>query len=96
MKILAYSSGLFCFALGVVLLASPAVMAGRGSVLERIHTADEPFDNLKIESARQLTAKTVVAKESYQGGEFRVLARKEFIDRFRCSICHNKRVSAYF
>ncbi len=72
-------------------MTSPAVMAGRGTVLERIHGADEPFDNMKIESVHQLTLTTVVAKESYQGGEFRVLARKEFISRFRCSVCHTKK-----
>lgn len=72
-------------------MISPAVLARQGSVLARIHAADEPFDNMKIESVRQLTAKTVVVKESYQGGEFRVLARKESIDRFRCSVCHNKK-----
>ena len=66
-------------------------MAGQGSVLEKINAANEPFDNMKIESAHQLTLKTVVAKESYQGGEFRVLARKNQISRFRCSVCHTKK-----
>ena len=91
MKILAYGPGLPVLVLAVVLMMSPAVMARQGSVLERIHGADEPFDNQKIESAHQLTLKTVLAEESYQGGEFRVLARKEFIGRFRCSVCHNKK-----
>lgn len=59
--------------------------------MERIHAAEAPFDNLKIESAHQLTLKTVEAKESYQGGKFRVLARKELIKRFRCSTCHTKK-----
>ena len=91
MKILAYGPGLSVLALAAVLMISPAVMAGQGSVLERIHGADEPFDNMKIESAHQLTLKTVLAHESYQGGEFRVLARKELIGRFRCSVCHHKK-----
>ena len=88
MKILALGSGLLSLVLGPVLLTSSAVMAGQGSVLDRMNAANEPFDNMKIESARQLPLKTVVAKESYQGGEFRVLARKDFITRFRCSVCH--------
>ncbi len=79
---------LLSFLLGATLMASSAVMAGQGSVLEKIHAAEEPFDNMKITSAHQLTLKTVVAQESFQGGEFRVLARKEFISRFQCSTCH--------
>jgi hypothetical protein len=81
----------FLLVLGAVLISSSGVMAGQGSVLEKVHDANEPFDNMKIESVHQLTLKTVVAKESYQGGEFRVLARKEFISRFRCSVCHTKK-----
>lgn len=69
-------------------MTSPPVMARQGSVLEKIHAAEEPFDNMKVTSAHQLALKTVVANETYQGGEFRVLARKEFISRFRCSTCH--------
>lgn len=88
MKILAYSSGLCCL-LGVALLTGPGpVRAEQNSVLERIQAAGEPFDNSEIESAHQLTVKTVVARETYQGGEFRVLARKDFIERYRCSVCH--------
>ncbi|MEN8135624.1 MAG: hypothetical protein ABFS18_08830 [Thermodesulfobacteriota bacterium] len=91
MKILAYGQSLFLAVLGTAFMTSPAVMAGQGSVLERIHAVDEPFDNMTIESAHQLSVKTVVAEESYQGGEFRVLARKELIKRFRCSVCHTKK-----
>ncbi|MFC1843775.1 hypothetical protein ACFLZ5_03205 [Thermodesulfobacteriota bacterium] len=82
----------FLFLVAVMLLACPLVMAGQGSVLERIHAADQPFDNMQIESAHQLSVKTVVAKESYQGGAFRVLARKDAISRYRCSVCHTKKI----
>ncbi len=41
------------------------------------NSADQPFDNMKVESAHQLPVKTVLAKETYQGGAFRVLARKD-------------------
>jgi len=72
-------------------MLSPAVRAGEGSVLERISAAVEPFDSQQIESVRELTARTVQSEESYQGGSFRVLARKEFIKRYRCSVCHGKK-----
>ena len=86
-----FSPGLITLLLGAVLMTGPDVMAGKGSVVERIHDAKEPFDNMSIESAHQLPLETVVAKEPYQGGEFRVLARKGQISRFRCSVCHTKK-----
>ena len=91
MKILTYGSGLLALVLAATFMTSSAVMASQGSVLERIHAADQPFNNQRIESSHQLTLKTVLAKESYQGGEFRVLARKGSIRRFRCSVCHTKK-----
>ena len=82
MKILSRGPGLITIVLGATLLTGTVVMAGQGSVLKRIHAADEPFDGMKVESAHQLTLKTVEAKEPYQGGEFRVLARKDQIPGF--------------
>jgi len=76
-----------------VLLTSQMAIAGQGTVLERIHAADQPFDNMQVESAYQLPVKTVVSKESYQGGVFKVLARKDAISRYRCSVCHTKKTS---
>jgi len=74
-----------------VLLLCPFAMAGHGSVLERIHDAEQPFDSMQMESVYQLPVKTVRAKEIYQGGAFRVLARKDSISRYRCSVCHTKK-----
>lgn len=88
MKISAYGSGLFVLVLGGALMASPVMAAGQGSVLEKIHAADQPFDNLRIEAAHQLAVETVMVQENYRGGEFRVLDRKSSIKRFRCSACH--------
>ena len=73
--------------LTALLLTSQLAFARQGSVLERIHEADQPFDNMQIESAHQLSVKTVLSKESYQGGAFRVLTRKDDIGRYRCSVC---------
>ncbi|MEK6201517.1 MAG: hypothetical protein N2A40_03735 [Desulfobulbaceae bacterium] len=88
MKKIFLRSGLFFLVLGTVLLASQALMASGGSVMDRIHAAEEPVDTMGIESAHHLPVKTVLAQESYQGGTFRVLARKDSIMRFRCSVCH--------
>ena len=74
-------------------MSKNTVMASDGGVMERIHHADEPLDAIKIDTAFQQPVKTVRAKESWQGGPFRVLARKDSITRFRCSVCHtDKRV----
>ena len=75
----------------VMLLNSQLAIASQDSVLDRIHAADQPYDNMQIESAHQLPVKTVLVKESYQGGTFRVLARKDAISRYRCSVCHTKK-----
>ena len=83
---------LFLLPTAVFLTCQPAI-AGHGSVMERIRDADQTFDNTQIESAYQLPVKTVQAKESYQGGGFRVLARKDAISRYRCSLCHTKKTS---
>jgi hypothetical protein len=94
MKIFTYGSGWFFVALAAALLVSPVAMAGQGSVLERIQAGDGTFARPEIESVRQFTSTTVVAGETYQGGEFKVLARKEFIKRYRCSVCHTEKPMA--
>jgi len=85
--------GVFFGALAMVLLVHQEVKAsevpGSESVTERLGQATEPFDSLKVSTAYPLPVKTVEVKEQYQGGSFRVLARKAFIRRFRCSVCHN-------
>jgi hypothetical protein len=77
----------------VMLLSFQLAIARQGSVLERIHGADQQFDNMQVESTYQLSVKTVLSKESYQGGVFMVLARKDAISRYRCSVCHTKKIS---
>ncbi len=90
MKKIFLRSGLLflCFVPGTVLMSGVAVMASGGGVMDRIHHADEPFDTMEIDTAYQLPVKTVRAKESWKGGSFRVLARKDSITRYRCSVCH--------
>jgi hypothetical protein len=77
----------------VMLLSFQLAIARQGSVLERIHGAEQQFDNMQVESTYQLSVKTVLSKESYQEGVFMVLARKDAISRYRCSVCHTKKIS---
>ncbi len=74
--------------LGIGGLSAQLAMSSDSSVMDRIQAANKPFDSMKIETAYQLPMKTVEAKESYQGGSFQVLARKDSITRFPCSSCH--------
>jgi hypothetical protein len=95
MNTLTCSSVFLSLVLGTILLTGHAAQAIQESVLDRIQDADEVSDTVKIETAHELPLKTVQAKESYQGGTFRVLARKDSISRYRCSVCHtNKPVKA--
>ena len=91
MKITVQGSILHFVVLGVVLLTAQAAWASGESVLERINGTEKPFERPEIETALPLALKTVQVKEPYQGGTFRVLARKDAIERFRCSRCHNDR-----
>jgi hypothetical protein len=84
--------------LRTVLLAFPVLLiwlptllfaSGGKTVFDRIDKATEPYDNTTIDSVQPLNNETVLARERYQGGTFRVLARKKQIERFRCSSCHN-------
>jgi hypothetical protein len=93
MNILTLRFGFTFFLTAVALMTCQQAMAGHGSVQERIQEAVQPFDNMQVESAHQLPGKTVLAKESYQGGVFKVLARKDAISRYPCSACHSKKKS---
>ena len=88
MKEIIHGSILRSLVLGAVLLTSHLALASDKSVLDRIKVANEPFDTMKIDSAHPLSMKTVRSNEPYQGGTFKVLARKDSIERFRCSGCH--------
>jgi hypothetical protein len=73
----------------IVLLRTGAVaIASDKSLLEEIKGVNEPFDSQSVKQVRPVTRKTVLAKDEYQGGSFRVLARKHLIGRYKCSSCH--------
>ena len=64
-------------------------MAGEHkSFLDSVKMVDEPFDGRSIGQVQPVTQPTVLVTEESQGGPFRVLARKEAIERFKCSSCH--------
>jgi hypothetical protein len=96
MNILPFNSNLLVLVLGALLLTCQAAVAGHPGeygVMERISDADQPFDSMKVDTVYQLPVKTVLAKESYRGNNFRVLARKDYITRYRCSVCHTEKIA---
>jgi len=76
-----------------VLAGPPPGFAEETKFLDRVKSIDEPFDGRVVGQVRPVVQPTVLAKESYKGGSFRVLARKQAIERYKCSSCHtNKEV----
>ena len=66
-----------------------ALRASEKSFLDEIKQVDKEFDNRAVPLDQYVTEDTVLSKEEYQGGSFRVLARKNLINRYKCSSCHN-------
>jgi len=73
----------------VLLLSGGTVLAAsEKSLLTEIKKFNKPFDSQSVKQVQPVTRKTVKAGEEYQGGSFRVLARKQAIERYKCSSCH--------
>lgn len=64
------------------------VDASENSLLDTVKKSDASFDNRSVPLEKQIVQDTVLSKDVYQGGSFRVLARKKEIERFKCSSCH--------
>lgn len=64
------------------------VFASESSFLEQVKDAEKHFDSRSVPLIREVTEESVLADEMYQGGSFRVLARKKEIGRYKCSSCH--------
>ena len=78
-------------ALLLIFTAGPAYSAEDGVVQIYKH-ATAPFDNEKqVDAALSLPIKSVQVTERYQGGRFWTETRKDKIQRFKCSQCHNNK-----
>ncbi|MGL1931544.1 MAG: hypothetical protein OCC45_07245 [Desulfotalea sp.] len=67
------------------------VDASERSLMDELKSAETTFDNQSVTLTKQITEESVLAKEPYQGGSFRVLARKKMIGRYKCSSCHTEK-----
>jgi len=91
MKIPIYSSispVITGFLILLLLSGGTVLAAGEKSLLTEIKKFNEPFDNQSVKQVQPVTGKTVEAGEKYRGRSFRVLARKQAIERYKCSSCH--------
>jgi hypothetical protein len=65
--------------------------ASEEGLLDRIKAVEAPFDNRTVVKTQPVVAATVLAKEDHEGVPFKVLARKQAIERYPCSSCHNNK-----
>ena len=63
-----------------------------GGVVQTYQNATAPFDDEKqVDAALSLPIPSVLVTERYQGGRFRTETRKDKMQRFSCSQCHNNK-----
>jgi hypothetical protein len=65
--------------------------ASEKSFLDEVKMSEQEFDSRAVPLDQYVTEDTVLSRESYQGGSFRVLARKKLIGRYKCSSCHTSK-----
>jgi formate-dependent nitrite reductase cytochrome c552 subunit len=76
----------------LLILPVAAVGAGSEGVTETYKQATAPFDDeALVGSVHPLPVDAVLAKSGYQGGRFWTRTRKDKIQRFKCSQCHNNK-----
>jgi len=65
--------------------------SGSGGVVQTFKSATAPFNDERVDSVPLLPINTVIVKTQYQGGRFWTGTRKDKIERFKCSQCHNNK-----
>ncbi len=76
----------------LVLFAGGTAYSKQGGVTQIYKNANTPFDDQKsITSVIALPKETVLVRSLYQGGRFWTETRKDKIERFKCSQCHNNK-----
>lgn len=65
--------------------------SGEPGVTQRFKKANTPFDQTRVQASIALPDNTVLVTSRYQGGRFWTETRKDKIERFKCSQCHNNK-----
>jgi len=76
----------------LVLFSGWTAHSEQGGVIQIYKNANTPFDDrLSVDSVIALPQDTVLVRTLYQGGRFWTETRKDKIERFKCSQCHNNK-----
>jgi len=76
----------------IIIFSGLQVYAGQSGVVATIKKATAPFnDEERLASVPPLPGDTVLVKTKYQGGIFWTETRKDKVERFKCSQCHNNK-----
>jgi len=75
----------------LLILSGLNVYATKDGVVQTIKEATAPVNQGKIDSLPPLSEDVVLVKEKYQGGWFWTQTRKDKMERFKCSQCHNNK-----
>ena len=80
------------FSLLLIIFTGWTAYSVSSGVTQVYKNANAPFDDEKrVDGVLPLSDESVQVKTRYQGGRFRTETRKDKIERFRCSQCHNDR-----
>ena len=76
----------------LLVLAAGLAYSTEGGVVNMYQKATAPVDDQKqVDAALSLPIPSVLVTERYQGGRFRTETRKDKMQRFSCSQCHNNK-----
>ena len=76
----------------LLFFAAGLAYSTEGGVVETYKNATAPVDDEKqVDAALSLPIPSVLVTERYQGGRFRTETRKDKMQRFKCSQCHNNK-----
>jgi len=81
---------LWILSLLLLIFSGLKVYATDDGIIQTIKKATAPF-NERVDSVPPLPNNTVLVKEKYQRGLFWTETRKDKIERFKCSQCHNNK-----
>ena len=80
------------FSILLVIFAGWTAYSEQSGVTQIYKNANAPFDDEKrVQSVLALPDDTVLVRARYQGGFFWTDTRKDKIERFKCSQCHNNK-----
>ena len=76
----------------LLMFAAGLAYSTEGGVVQIFKNATAPVDDEKqVDAALSLSVKSVQVTERYQGGRFWTETRKDKLQRFSCSQCHNNK-----